>query len=223
MERPNHNARIMRETGSPTLHIRSDPAAFISRWIPHATARDGLDPARSGGIRADWVGPAGSTLVVTAALCAEHRVGSGRAATRLQRAPSFRRPPLSRRGEALWEREAAGSCSQGAASGRCGQLRRAVAVDSNCLIRPRIRWCRRAVVHVGALVGWDVVVRFVCVIRVPVLCPCAPVCPFLSRRDTATVLSRLPRCLFTGTRRSRCGGIPATWPCRQTQRRSRAH
>ena len=32
------------------------------------------------------------------------------------RAPSFRRPPSSRRGEALWEREAAGSGSLGAAS-----------------------------------------------------------------------------------------------------------
>ena len=30
--------------------------------------------------------------------------------------PSFRRPPSSRRGEALWEREAAGSGSLGAAS-----------------------------------------------------------------------------------------------------------
>ena len=39
------------------------------------------------------------------------------AATRLhQRAPSFRRPLSSRRGEALWEREAAGSGSPGAVS-----------------------------------------------------------------------------------------------------------
>ena len=38
------------------------------------------------------------------------------AATRLLRALSFRRPPSSRRGEALWEREAAGSDSLGAAS-----------------------------------------------------------------------------------------------------------
>ena len=38
------------------------------------------------------------------------------AATRLLRALSFRRPPSSRRGEALWEREAAGSGSLGAAS-----------------------------------------------------------------------------------------------------------
>ena len=48
--------------------------------------------------------------------------GSGRTAgryvrvSRLLRAPSFRRPPSSRRGEALWEREAAGSGSLGAAS-----------------------------------------------------------------------------------------------------------
>ena len=45
--------------------------------------------------------------------------GSGRTAGRyvtLQRSPSFRRPPLSRRWEALWEREVAGSGSQGAAS-----------------------------------------------------------------------------------------------------------
>ena len=38
------------------------------------------------------------------------------AATRLPRAPSFRRPPSSRRGEALWERVEAGSGSLGAAS-----------------------------------------------------------------------------------------------------------
>ena len=38
------------------------------------------------------------------------------AATRQQRAPSFRRPLLSKRGEALWERDGAGSGSQGAAS-----------------------------------------------------------------------------------------------------------
>ena len=39
------------------------------------------------------------------------------AATRQQRMPSSpRRPPLTRHGEALWEREAAGSGSQGAAS-----------------------------------------------------------------------------------------------------------
>ena len=45
--------------------------------------------------------------------------GSGRAlpaATRLPRAPSFRRPPSSRRGEALWERVEAGSGSLGVAS-----------------------------------------------------------------------------------------------------------
>ena len=48
--------------------------------------------------------------------------GSGRTAgryvrvSRLLRAPSFRRPPSSRRGEVLWEREAAGSGSLGAAS-----------------------------------------------------------------------------------------------------------
>ena len=49
------------------------------------------------------------------------------AATRLPRAPSFRRPPSSRRGEALWERVAAGSGSLGAASSEsaagCGRLR----------------------------------------------------------------------------------------------------
>ena len=38
------------------------------------------------------------------------------AATRLPRAPSFRRPPSSRRGEALWEQVVAGSGSLGAAS-----------------------------------------------------------------------------------------------------------
>ena len=37
------------------------------------------------------------------------------AATRLPRAPSFRRPPSSRRGEALWERVEAGSGLLGAA------------------------------------------------------------------------------------------------------------
>ena len=36
--------------------------------------------------------------------------------TRLPRAPSFRRPPSSRRGEALWERVEAGSGSLGVAS-----------------------------------------------------------------------------------------------------------
>ena len=48
-------------------------------------------------------------------------LGSGRtpappAVTHLSRAPSFRRPPSSRRGEALWERVEAGSGSLGAAS-----------------------------------------------------------------------------------------------------------
>ena len=38
------------------------------------------------------------------------------AVTRLPHAPSFRRPPLSRRGEALWERAEAGSGLLGAAS-----------------------------------------------------------------------------------------------------------
>ena len=45
--------------------------------------------------------------------------GSGRTAGRyasLPRAPSFRQPPSSRRGEALWERVEAGSGSLGAAS-----------------------------------------------------------------------------------------------------------
>ena len=42
-----------------------------------------------------------------------HIVAAPPAVTRLPRAPSFRRPPSSRRGEALWEREGAGSGSPG--------------------------------------------------------------------------------------------------------------
>ena len=97
--------------------------------------------------------------------------------------------------------------------------------------RPRIRG-RRAVVRVVALVGW-----VGCEVR---LCdPCARVVPpppasfyriftgIPSLPPVSFYRSRVcpgsPRCLFTGTgtRRSRCGGISATWPCRQIQRRSR--
>ena len=41
------------------------------------------------------------------------------AVTHLPRAPSFRRPPSSRRGEALWERVEAGSGSPGAKVRKC--------------------------------------------------------------------------------------------------------
>jgi hypothetical protein len=70
------------------------------------------------------------------------------AATRLLRALSFRRPPSSRRGEALWEREAAGSDSLGAASSEsaAGSVRLlgtwAAGWALRLLSRPRIRSSR---------------------------------------------------------------------------------
>jgi hypothetical protein len=88
------------------------------------------------------------------------------AATRLPRAPSFRRLPSSRRGEALWKRVAAGSGSLGVASsesaagsGRLGSG--AAAVES-------------AAVSVVALIVWRFsVFRHPCVSRV---CPSYPRC-----------------------------------------------
>ena len=87
------------------------------------------------------------------------------AATRLLRALSFRRPPSSRRGEALWEREAAGSGSLEAASsesaaGAFGSGAAAVESAADSVVALSCGWV------------W-MVVRFVCVIRVPV-CPCVP-------------------------------------------------
>ena len=65
--------------------------------------------------------------------------GSGRtpappAATRPQRVPSSRRPPSSRRGEVLWEREGAGLGSQGAAC----RSESAGAASPYCCPPPRI-------------------------------------------------------------------------------------
>ena len=65
------------------------------------------------------------------------------AATRLPRAPSFRRPLSSRRGEALWERVEAGSGSLGVASSESaagsGRLR---AWSGSIVSRPRLRSSR---------------------------------------------------------------------------------
>ena len=88
------------------------------------------------------------------------------AATRLPHAPSFRRPLLSRRGEALWERVEAGSGSLGGTASSESRPRGAVgsglsAVESAAasVVAPDVR---------GVCCWWVwMVVRFVCVVRVP--------------------------------------------------------
>ena len=96
--------------------------------------------------------------------------------THLPRAPSFRRPPSSRRGEALWDRVEAGSGSPGAASsesaagsGRLSGLAAVLAAVESVAVFVRV--C-----VVGF--GW-MVVRFVRVIRLPACARLSrgPVCP----------------------------------------------
>ena len=136
------------------------------------------------------------------------------AATRLQarllRAPSswpsFRRPPSSRRGEALWEREAAGSGSLGAASSEsaAGSVRLR---GCGCLLsRPRIRSSRgRAVFRAGVLVGLDGCEVLLCDpcarVRpcVPCVCPGSPRAPVSLNTGTGLCASRLPPVSLTGT------------------------
>ena len=80
------------------------------------------------------------------------------AVTHLPHAPSFRRPPSSRRGEALWERVEAGSGSLGAASSEsaAGSGRfRACPAALRMLSRPRFRPSRgRAGVCCVVGFGW---------------------------------------------------------------------
>jgi hypothetical protein len=115
------------------------------------------------------------------------------------RAPSFRRLLSSRRQarggaqwlEAPWERVAAGSGSLGAASSESaagsGRLR-----GCGCCVlsRPRFRSsrCRAGCVFGGF--GWFLVVRFVCVIRVPVCARVPRLCP--------VCVSRLPPVSLNG-------------------------
>ena len=91
-----------------------------------------------------------------------------------------------RRGEALSEREAAGSGSLGAASSESAAGSVCSAPGLRLLSRPRIRSSRGRV-----WVCWRVwmVVRFVCVFRVLVSARVSRVCPGMSR---------LPPVSFTG-------------------------
>jgi hypothetical protein len=155
------------------------------------------------------------------------------AATRLQRAPSFRRLPSSRRAEALWEYSGSGW--------RPGRVRRG---------RPLLSWPRGAVGSRAAAVEsaavsvvvrcscvwvrWWVgmVVRFVCVIRVPVCARVSRVCPgspFLPYKDAVrgreliiffitrngvytsrpTSCARGKNCFEDGTRTARGAHAPA--------------
>ena len=98
------------------------------------------------------------------------------------RALSFRRPPSSRRGEALWEREAAGSGSLGAASSESA----ADSVIARSYGRAAVRVC---------LWVW-MVVRFFCVIRVLVCARVSRVCPGSPGVFLPACVSRLPPVSF---------------------------
>ena len=105
---------------------------------------------------------------------------------------SYFRTPSSRRGEALWEREAAGSGSLGAASSESAAGSVRLSGELRLLSRPRIRSSSRPATRsgrAGVLVGVDG-----CEVR---LCdPCACVRPCV---PCVTRLPPVPRCLFTGT------------------------
>ena len=158
-------------SGRPELRVGTDTLdATITLHIHPAMSRKTTVPAP----RAHWGFRDRSGRPARAASCARvhgpTRVSSG--------APSFRRPLSSRCGEALWEREAAGSGPQGAASSESAAGPRAVRL---ALMAPRVRSAPSTeVVAVDrSCVCWcfGMIVRIVCVFHVPV-CKCfvCPVC-----------------------------------------------
>ena len=115
--------------GSPVARLGADgpcsgcvvvsPASVALAWRPlHArrTVLHDLDAALPGRLRRGRCACPPPPISRLELIGGSGPLAAPPAATCLPRAPSFRRPPSSRRGEALWERVEAGSGSLGAAS-----------------------------------------------------------------------------------------------------------